>query len=111
MKKKELKVNYKGSGVKTLEVFGTIFLVLGPLALLTALIGLSLVGEVSLIIASAFSQFGCAAFVIGAVCMGLSSIAKTALYKRTILEEQYELLNPCVKDPIDYITNKYIKKS
>lgn len=31
-----------------------------------------------------------ATYPIGAICRGLSSITKTSLYKRTLLEEKYE---------------------
>jgi hypothetical protein len=36
-----------------------------------------------------FFPIGVASLFAGAVCTGLSSIAKTALYKRIILEQEY----------------------
>jgi hypothetical protein len=107
MEKKELIVNYEGSGVKTLSGFGVFFYVIGSLALLTAIIGgvlyLQNTGSSSssdeadailgVSLASAFFPLGLLSFFFGAVCSGLSNIAKTAFYKRAILEQQYDFLD------------------
>jgi hypothetical protein len=108
MKTQELFVSYRGSGVKTLNGFGVFFFVIGSLALLTAIIG----GTVYLVnigsyyssdealvgasLAGAFFPVSCVSLFAGAVCTGLSSIAKVALYKRIILEQQYFFKEPSV---------------
>jgi hypothetical protein len=103
MKKKELIVSYENSGVKSLEGFGIFFHIIGSLALLTVIIGGFLyivnIGNsyssdeatalLGASLASTFFPLVLISFFFGIVCMGLSSIAKTALYKRTILEQQY----------------------
>ena len=100
---KRIEVNYKGSGVKTLAGFGTFFFIIASIAALFAAIGFimylanvmddrwemanAMIG-ISLVSSSLPIAIGsCAA---GAICQGLSSIAKTALYKRTLLEKQYQ---------------------
>jgi hypothetical protein len=104
MEKKELIVSYEGSGVKTLSGFGVFFYLIGSLAFLTAIIGgglyLQNIGSsyssdqsealLGVSLASTFFPLGLLLFFFGVVCTGLSSIAKTALYKRTILEQQYD---------------------
>jgi hypothetical protein len=105
MEKKELIVNYEGGGVKTLSGFGVFFHIIGSLALLTAIIGGFLYLQniessytsdedkalLGASLARAFFPLGLISFFFGAVCIGLSSIAKTALYKRTIFEQQYDI--------------------
>jgi len=83
-------VNYAGSGVKLLKIFGWIF---AGLAVLTACVGLiALVAgkldfvdlEFSIGIYAVFASLAsCALF------LGLSTMAKTALYKKTLLEQKY----------------------
>jgi hypothetical protein len=91
MELKELIVNYKGSGVKTLKGFGVFFFVTGVIALLVALIGGIFYLNASL--AGKFFPLGIILLFFSAVCVGLLSIAKMALYKRSILEEQYYILD------------------
>ena len=101
MEKQFIKVNYQGSGVKTLNGFGTFFLIIGYTAMPVAVVGFiiylanldSWSGEkmamTGLSIAYSFFSIAIGSFAAGAICKGLSTIAKTALYKRTLLEEQY----------------------
>jgi hypothetical protein len=101
--KKVLVVNYQGSGVKTLNRFGVFFFVLGSIAMFVALIGgciyLNNIGGygsdkkdalVGASLAGTFFSLGIYLLAAGAVCIGLSSIAKTALFKRVVLESEYE---------------------
>jgi len=103
-RKKEIKVNYQESGVKTLNGFGKFFMIVGSISALVAVIGviiyLSNLGyygnkEYALIgiaLASSFFPISIGAFACGAICKGLSTIAKTALYKRALLEEEYSFV-------------------
>jgi hypothetical protein len=107
MDKQELKINYDGSGVKILYGFGVFFFIAGVIALLVAVIGwFSHLGNsgssysadeatalVGASLAGTFFPIGIALLFAGAVCIGLSSIVKTALYQRTVLESQYEFLD------------------
>ncbi|WP_298649010.1 hypothetical protein [uncultured Proteiniphilum sp.] len=96
MEKKEIKVYYSGSGVQTLKGTGTFLFVLTFISAITALVGLvvsaggSEIG-VSLTTTSVYLFFVC--LIGGSICKGLSSIAKTALYKRTILETEYYFID------------------
>jgi len=101
MEKQKIKVNYWNSGVNTLYGFGKFFLIIGFIAMLVAIIGFivyltnfdSYSGAENAIIgislAASFFPISIGSFAAGAICKGLSTIAKTALYKRTLLEEQY----------------------
>jgi hypothetical protein len=109
MEKQVLNVSYKSSGVKTLNGFGVFFFVVGIISLLIAVIGgfvylgnsdsysgaeTALVGAS---LAGTFFPIGILLLFAGAVCAGLSGIAKTALYKRTILEQQYDFKEAVIK--------------
>ena len=102
---KEIKINYKGSGVKTLDGFGTFFFVIASLAALVAVIGFIMYlandmdsrsemeyAMIGLSLASSFLPIAIGSVAGGAICQGLSTIAKTALYKRTLLEKQYQFV-------------------
>jgi K+-sensing histidine kinase KdpD len=107
MEKQEINVSYKGSGVKTLKGFGVFFFVIGSIALLVVVIAMynyldshSSSDEVAaLSLAGVFSPIGCISLFAGAVCTGLSSIAKVLLYKRMVLEQQYDFNEPEKKTP------------
>jgi hypothetical protein len=97
-----VKVNYKGSGVKTLSVFATLFYILGFAALVFSLTGLLLykdgsgdlgVQAIGVTLASAFLPTSVFMLFSAAVCSALSGIARTALYKRALLEQEYEFLS------------------
>jgi hypothetical protein len=88
MEKQEIIVNYKRSGVKTLNGFGVLFFVIGSLALLIAIIGL--VFPLYEILFTLFFLIGIVLFFFGAVCIGLSCIARVALCKRETLCQQYD---------------------
>jgi hypothetical protein len=103
--KKEIKVNYQESGVKTLKGFGTFFLIIGSIAALITVIGfiMYLANDIDsrferenaltgIALASSLLPISIGSFAGGAICKGLSSIAKTALYKRRLLEEQYSFV-------------------
>ena len=96
--KKKIKVDFEGSGVKTLEGVGMILMIIGIISILTSAIGVLVFisGEntTGIYVASSFFPISIGSFAGGAICLGLSSIAKTALYKRLILEEQYDFFVP-----------------
>lgn len=97
-----IKVNYNGSGVKTLSGFGTFFIVIASIAIIIALINIIIYVD-SLnsyswerdnyascySIAVYFFSLSVGSYAIGAICLGLSTITKTALYRRTLLENQF----------------------
>src|SRR5690554_4594516 len=102
MEDKEIvKVDFKNSGVKTLKGFGVLFIIIAIIATLIAIIGLIIYkgneggyfnDKAASGLSMAFNYFliSVGTYPIGAICIGLSSIAKTSLYKRTLLEEKYD---------------------
>jgi hypothetical protein len=100
-----LEINYEGSGVKTLSGFGTLFFVLAVISIIIAFLSLVLllVGIeslnnmfytiqwnaffVSLLFASLF--FAIVQFFFGALCKGLSTIAKGTLYQMSVVEKTF----------------------
>lgn len=109
--KQKVVFNYKNSGVKTLNGFGVFFYVIGIIAAAITVIAFlaylgdmdSSSGETGLSLASSFFPVTIGSFVSGAVCTGLSNIARTALYKRLLLEEKY-LFEEEVKDKNNKVT-------
>ncbi|MDR0385270.1 MAG: hypothetical protein LBH60_04255 [Prevotellaceae bacterium] len=98
MEKQELIVSYSGSGVRTLRGFGVFFFITGAVALFIALIGGingyssdNVTALTGVTLSGTFIQLGLILLFFGAVCAGLTGIAKTALYRRMIIEEQYEI--------------------
>ncbi len=96
MEKREIKINYDGSGVKTLKTFGNTFFIVAVIALVVAVIGLFVYlgsdgyeSMAGISVAASFLPIAMGSFAGAAICLGLSTVAKTALYKRTLLEEQY----------------------
>ena len=92
--KKVLKVNFAGSGVKTLSVllyvmhFFTIILLFVVILMAAAYVGngTDVLGPILMAAAS------CLMFLfLWGLCMALSSIAKTNLYKRAIIENEYKI--------------------
>jgi hypothetical protein len=80
-----------------------LFFIVGVIALVIAAVGGIIYlspdshsgGKSALLAASMAGKcfpLGFISLLAGAVCTGLSSIAKTALYKRAILEEQYRFI-------------------
>ncbi|MDR2653298.1 MAG: hypothetical protein LBC68_13500, partial [Prevotellaceae bacterium] len=99
MEKQKIVVNYKNSGVETLNGFGTFFFVLGCISALVCIVGIVIYADDSnyektayagLSLASAFLPIAIGSLAFGAICKGLATMAKTSLYKRTLLEQQYE---------------------
>jgi hypothetical protein len=102
---KKVKVDYQGSGVKTLNGFGTYFFVIASIAVLVAVIGFIMYlandmdysseranAMIGISLASSFFPIAIGTFAGGAICKGLSTIAKTALYKRILIEGQYRFV-------------------
>jgi hypothetical protein len=96
MEEKKVFVSYEGSGVKTLRGFGYMFIVLAAISALMLFVVLVLLARGSdyaalmAVYAIVGGLFSC---VFGALLLGLSGIAKTALYQRTLLEEEHEFEN------------------
>ncbi|HHV86242.1 MAG TPA: hypothetical protein GXX42_10600 [Petrimonas sp.] len=108
MEKIDIKVNYNGSGVKTLHKFGTLFILIGIVATILVVAALIMYSEEKSSYngyssvrqeASVAVPFGIASMVLaicsyafGAICLGLQSIARTSLYKKSILEQNYNFI-------------------
>ena len=101
----KVKISFEGSGVKTLNGFGTFFFIVASVAALVAVIGFIMYlandmdyssemknAMIGISLASSFFPISIGSFAGGAICKGLSTIAKTALYKRTLLEKQYQFV-------------------
>lgn len=98
---KEIKVDFSGSGVKTLEGFGKFFFFIASISIIVALVGLFMYlsniesysgGDTAMkgiSLASSFFPISIGSFACGAISLGLSTITKTALFKRHLLEKQY----------------------
>ena len=90
MEKPEIRINYAQSGVKTLKVLSQVFFILAIVVIILMLNGMATernfggTGIFLLYIGGALSSFG-----FGALLLGVSTIAKTALYKRAILEADH----------------------
>jgi hypothetical protein len=97
MDKQKLFLNYKGSGVKTLNGFAMFFYVLSSLFLCVALI--AIIGFISLysdplkflsaVVSLMYLHLAIVSAIFGVIFTLLSSIAKLVLYKRAILENRY----------------------
>lgn len=105
LKKKQIVIKgYPYSGVKTGNWFGVFFMVIGVLAVITTAIGFimyliasgSRYGEedaiLGLSLASTFFPISIGSFASSAICLCVSTIARTALYQRTLLEETYDFV-------------------
>lgn len=101
----KVKVSFERSGVKTLNGFGTFFFIIASIAALVTIIGFIMYlandmdysyerenAMLGLSLASSFLLIAISSFAGGAICNGLSSISKTALYTRTLLEKQYQFI-------------------
>jgi hypothetical protein len=92
MEKKDIKVSYANSGVNTLSGIGTCFMIIGSIAIIVAVAGFGMFysgdsDNAVIAVTSLFVSLG--SFLGGAICMGLAGIARTALYQRMILEQEY----------------------
>jgi len=98
--KQKVTINYKGSGVKTLKVCSISFFILAGILAATAFI-VSTNRYSSGVEIVSFLGGAIFIFAFGLMLLGLSTIAKTALYKRTLLEEKYEFALPYYAKTID----------
>ena len=90
MDKQNVRISYSGSGVQTLNGFGTFFFIVAAISIIVAVIlTVSIVGIAT---AGIFITNAISSLAAGAICKGLSTVAKTALYKRMLLEKQYNFL-------------------
>ena len=98
MEKQKIKVNYSGSGIKTLSVLGTFLLFIAVIYAAIDVIAfwksdyienLNFGGKVKNVI-SILLRFPIIIFATGVICKILSALLKLPLYKRTLLEEQYD---------------------
>jgi hypothetical protein len=104
MEKQRIEINYSGSGVKSLRGFGTFFLIIAFIATIVTVIGfiifLSNLGSyrgeenalIGISLAASFFLFAIGSFACGAICRGLATIAEEALFKKTVIDEQYDLV-------------------
>ena len=100
MEKQKIKVNYSGSGIKTLSGLGTFLLFIAViytaadvLIFLDSDIGSiekpERFGWVVKYVINISLHFPIVIFVTGVICKILSALLKSPLYKRALLEEQY----------------------
>lgn len=93
-------VDYSDSGVKTTKGWATFFVVIGCISLLLAIIGfIRLLSEHYVTdddLAAPLTGLltSISAFIIAAILTAISSIAKTALFKRALLEQEYDFNQP-----------------
>jgi len=97
MEKQKIKVNYSGSGIRTLNVLGTfllfiavIYAVIDVVVFLEDYIEQLNFGGIVKNVISILLRFPLVIFAIGIVCKILSALLKLPLYKRALLEEQYD---------------------
>lgn len=86
-------VDYSGSGVKTTKGWATFFVVIGCISLLLAIIGfIRLLSDYRVEADAALAALltSISAFIMAAILTAISSIAKTALFKRALLEQEYD---------------------
>ena len=89
--KKPIVVDYHQSGVKTLYWFGRISIILSTIVLPISL--LSIFGGGDEIAAGIAIGSSISCIVIGGISFALSSIAKTALFKRHLMENDYSFID------------------
>ncbi|MCL2597269.1 MAG: hypothetical protein FWD66_06375 [Paludibacter sp.] len=102
--RKTIYLDYSNSGVKTLNGFGIFFLVIGAISTMVTLVGFIMYlvnmdswsgkdnAMTGISLASLFFPIAISSFAFGTICKGLSTIAKTALYKRAALQEEYDFI-------------------
>lgn len=98
VEKTTIKINFEGSGVKTLTGLGDMFLALALFCLLGCVITLlsymtaySSQEALYLTLITTFLTSFIGLLTAYAICIGLSSIARTALYQRMIIEQKYDI--------------------
>lgn len=93
--KPNVKVSYSGSGVKLTKNLSNVFIVISLLFLIAGIVFIAISDGYELFISLAVTSF--IMFLIGlaisAALQALSSIAKTSLYQRLVLEQEYEFHN------------------
>jgi hypothetical protein len=105
MEKKELTINYSNSGVKTLNGLAVFFVIASVISGITLLVGFFMwVGNLDGYSSSReTAAIGLAIFhssifsfllsiALSAICFGFSSVARTALYKRALIEQDYDIV-------------------
>lgn len=90
MEKQNVRISYSGSGVQTLSGFGTFFFIIAVISIIVAFV--SFASIVLMNYAGIFITNAITSLAAGAICKGLSTVAKTALYKRMLLEKQYNFV-------------------
>jgi cellulose synthase/poly-beta-1,6-N-acetylglucosamine synthase-like glycosyltransferase len=94
MEKKKIIFNYSNSGIKTLNFMGTVFLVIGICSscmLASSFFDGDIIDNMRNVAGLFSSSMMClSSFAFWAICNGLSNVAKTALYQKKVLEQQYE---------------------
>ena len=101
----QIKVNVEGGGVRTLDFTGTLLMTIGIISAIVTIVGfiMYLVNKdgyssdleyamIGISLASTFLPVAVCAIAGGAICSGLSTIARTALYKRKLMEQDYKFV-------------------
>ena len=104
MKKQNVRISYSGSGVNTLSGFGTFFYIVAVISIIVAIV--SFASIVGMSYAGIFITNAISSLAAGAICKGLSTVAETALYKKSLLEKQYNfvLSEYPVEDSVENVT-------
>ncbi len=103
MENQKIKIDYQGSGVKTANGFSTFLFIISVIAIIVSLIGFTIYLDstgsyysykeenafIGIALTFSFVLISFGSFSLGIICKLMSTIAKTSLYKRALLEEQY----------------------
>lgn len=101
MERIKLVVCYSGSGVKSIRVLSTIFIWLAVIGFILILAGLGYTGDheeetghILLIMGAVFLLQG---GVFALILRGLAIIAETTLIKKSIIQTEYEIVEPATQ--------------
>jgi hypothetical protein len=113
MEKQKILINYKNSGVKTLNGFSFVFLIVGGVMVLNSLFQYFKYtsNDIDLDVPFYVSLFyiPISYFAISALLKVLSVMAKTSLYKRAVLEEEFDFEDITPKSTFDDIRSAFSK--
>lgn len=87
MEKEIIKINFEKSGVQTLMSLGYWFIVIASIGLIVFILSINS-ENTSLIITSICVSLS--SYFAGGLCLGLSGIARSALYQREVLRQKYD---------------------
>ncbi len=97
MEKEQLKLNYTLSGVKMLRILGIAALVVGVVCVfvtlgywISYLAADSWSDEAAGMMTWLVARMTAVVFIIAAICLALSTIARAAVYQRAVIEQKYD---------------------